>query len=563
MKTKTLNIKYLFLVLLLLLIALLSLFHFRIDLTSDKRYSISDQTKHLLRVNNQPLKVNLYLTGELNPGFTRLKKSTIDLLDEIKIYYGGSIDVNLINPSEAETDDQRNENYKALINKGMKPTAVYERDKEGKSIQKVVFPWLELRNGNRTVYVNLLKNVGGKSGEENLNISIENLEYELMDGIRQALNTTVTKIAFLEGNGELNEAQTYDISKSLSRYFQIDRGVIGDDAAVLSDYKLLIVAKPRTAFTETQKLILDQYIMNGGKVIWLIDGIQTAVDNLSLTGITPAMALDLNLGDMFFKYGVRIQPVILQDVQCLTVPVNIAPVGANPQFEPAPLLYAPLLLTSQQHPITKNITEVKTEFCSGIEILKNITDRNVDILLATSNNTHVIATPVNVDLGEIHDPTDKTYFNTGYVPVGVLVTGSFPSVFTNRMLPKVSNLNGFKDFSLKTSQLFVADGDIIRNETTGIASDSTTMELGLDRYSGVLYGNKDFLVNAVLYMTDDGGWMQLKSKSIKLRMLNKQLVTENNNLLILINIIIPFIVLILGGMVFNTIRKKRYQTKKF
>ena len=541
-------------------LALLSVFFFfRIDLTSEKRYSISQPTKTLLKKANAPLKVSIYLEGDLNPGFTRLKNSAKNLLDEMSVYAAEGIDMEFINPSTAATQAEREQKYLELEAEGMTPTAIYERDKEGKSIQKIVFPWVKMTYGNKTVVVNLLKNIRGLQGEENLNISIENLEFEITDGIRRLINSQVSKIAFIEGHGELNEAQTYDISKVLSRYFQIDRGTLATDATILAEYKAIIIAKPTQPFSESDKYIIDQYIMNGGKVLWLMDGVRVSMENLSTTGISPAIALDLNLDDLLFKYGIRIQPVLLQDVQCASVPVNIAPEGAQPQFEPTPWFFAPLLLTSSQHPISKNITEVRSEFVSTIEVVGENNNTKASLLLATSDNTHVFSTPASIDLSETHDTKDKNYFNMSYMPVSVLVEGEFESNFANRMRPKeITNAFPLLKKSLKTRQIFVADGDIIRNETNGIASDSTTLPLGFDRYMNQQFGNRDFIANAVLYLTDDEGWIDLRSRSLKLRLLNKQLVNNERLTIQLVSILTPLLLLAIFAVLYNILRKRKY-----
>ena len=534
-------------------------FFFRIDLTSEKRYSISQPTKTLLKKANAPLKVSIYLEGDLNPGFTRLKNSAKNLLDEMSVYAAEGIDMEFINPSTAATQAEREQKYLELEAEGMTPTAIYERDKEGKSIQKIVFPWVKMTYGNKTVVVNLLKNIRGLQGEENLNISIENLEFEITDGIRRLINSQVSKIAFIEGHGELNEAQTYDISKVLSRYFQIDRGTLATDATILAEYKAIIIAKPTQPFSESDKYIIDQYIMNGGKVLWLMDGVRVSMENLSTTGISPAIALDLNLDDLLFKYGIRIQPVLLQDVQCASVPVNIAPEGAQPQFEPTPWFFAPLLLTSSQHPISKNITEVRSEFVSTIEVVGENNNTKASLLLATSDNTHVFSTPASIDLSETHDTKDKNYFNMSYMPVSVLMEGEFESNFANRMRPKeITNAFPLLKKSLKTRQIFVADGDIIRNETNGIASDSTTLPLGFDRYMNQQFGNREFIANAVLYLTDEEGWIDLRSRSLKLRLLNKQLVNNERLTIQLISILAPLLLLAIFGVLYNILRKRKY-----
>jgi len=542
----------------LILLAIVSFFYFfRIDLTSDKRYSIADQTKSLMEKTDEPLKVVVYLEGDLNPGFMRLKKSTAGLLDELSVYASKNMDVSFENPSLADTPDAREKKYTELQSRGLLPTAVYERDKEGKSIQKVIFPWIEMTYKGKKVQVCLLKNIAGNSGEENLNISIENLEFEITDGIRRLVNTEVSKIAFIEGHGELSEAETFDISKTLSKYFQIDRGIIAGNATILDNYKAIIIAKPTKPFSESDKYIIDQYIMRGGRVLWLIDGVRVSKENLSTIGISPAMELDLNLNDQLFTYGVRINPVLLQDMQCASVPVNIAPPGATPQFEATPWYFAPLLLASPEHPVTRNITEVRSEFCSGIDIVGDNKLLKSQLLLATSDNTHILGTPTTIDLSQKIKAGDKTYFNVSYVPVAVAMEGIFQSDFANRMTPKgLTNTFPVKKQSFNTRQIVVADGDIIRNETS--SKDSVAVPLGYDRYMNQQFGNKDFILNSVLYLTDTDGWMQLRSNTLKLRLLNKRLTIEDRTTWQLINVLVPVCLLLLFGIGYQIIRKRKY-----
>ncbi|MDD3489837.1 MAG: gliding motility-associated ABC transporter substrate-binding protein GldG [Paludibacter sp.] len=532
---------------------------FRIDLSSDKRYSISDQTKRLLKSAEKTIDITVFLDGDLNPGFQRLKTSTRDMLEEMSVYAKKDIEVSFENPSKANNETERLKRYAELEAQGMTPTAIYERDKEGKAIQKIVFPWIKISSGEKTVYVNLLKNIRGNSGEENLNISIENLEFEITDGIRRVLNNEVTRIAFLEGHGELNEAETYSVSKILSRYFQIDRGVLADDASVLDGYRAVIIANPSQAFSESDKYIIDQYIMRGGRVLWLLDGVKLAAENLSTTGISPAIELDLNLSDQLFKYGVRLAPVLLQDIQSVQVPVNIAPQGAEPQFEPAPFYYAPLLLASYQHPITRNITEVKAAFASALEPVGENKELKNHLLLASSDNTHIVTTPATIEMSETADPNDKNYFNEAYVPVAMLSEGIFQSNFANRMTPpNLKNTAPLLQKSVATRQIFVADGDIIRNETNGVASDSTTLPAGFDRYMNRQFGNPDFIRNAVLYLTDEEGWLELRSRTLRLRLLNKNIVTEQRLFWQIINVATPVVLVLIAGLIYHRRRKRIY-----
>lgn len=552
------NRKNLLLLILLLTVIILSYFYFfRLDLTTDKRYSVSSQTKNLMEKIESPLEVVVYLDGDLNPGFQRLKKSTVELLEELSVYAGKSINIKYENPSLADSPEEREKRYTQLMNNGLTPTAVYERDKEGKSIQKIIFPWIEISSNGKKIPVCLLKNILGNSGAENLNISIENLEFEITDGIRRLVNKDVKKIAFLEGHGELTEAETYDISKSLSRYFQIDRGTLASNAAVLNDYKVVIIAKPIKPFSESDKYIIDQYIMNGGRVLWLLDGVRISKENLSTIGLSPAIELDLNLNDQLFRYGIRINSILLQDVQCASVPVNIAPANASPQFEPTPWYFAPLLLASPEHPVSRNITEVRSEFCSGIDVVGNNKQVDYQLLLATSDNTHIVGTPTTIDLSQKIKENDKSYFSGAYVPVAVSMEGIFDSDFANRMTPKgLANTTPTLKQSVRTRQIVVADGDIIRNEVS--RKDSASIPLGFDRYMNQQFGNKDFVQNAVLYLADNDGWMQLRSRTIKLRLLNKKIISEDRLFWQLTNVLTPLILLLLFGVGYQIIRKRKY-----
>ncbi|MHB9056006.1 MAG: gliding motility-associated ABC transporter substrate-binding protein GldG [Paludibacteraceae bacterium] len=547
------------LLVMLLLIGLSSFFFFRIDLTSDKRYSISYQTKNLMKSVQSPLQVTIYLTGDLNSGFLRLKKSTKEMLEELNAYTNGKINIRYKNPSESVSDKNPEQQYLELEKRGITATSVYDKDKEGKSIQKILFPWAELSYKGKTIPVNLLKNDPTLSGEENLNISIENLEFELTDAIRRLTNTTVEKIAFLEGHGELSEMETYDASKSLSRYFQIDRGAIGTNKNMLDDYKTVIIAKPTEPFNEKDKFVLDQYLMRGGTLLWLVDGVKISEQALAQLGQTPAMPYDLNLNDMLFRYGVRINPTLVQDVQSTLIPVNVAPKGQQPQFQPMPWVFSPLLLTSTNHVITKNLPPVKAQFASSIDLVGNDKAINKSLLLASSGRTHLLQTPADISLSNLPDIRDKNYYNIAYVPVGVSLEGTFQSVFANRITPpEIINPASIKKSSVPTRQIIIADGDIIRNDIQHSGDSVKALPLGLDRYTNQQFGNKDLIVNSILYLTDKKGWMKLRSRTIPLRLLNKDITTSKRTTWQIINVVLPLILLILIGIIYIRIRKIKY-----
>lgn len=541
------------------LIVLSGLTRFRIDLTSDKRHSISRQTKALMKSVDKPIDAVMYLDGDLNSGFLRLKNSTTEMLAELNARSKSSVNVRFDNPSESESPQMQEQKYIELESRGIIGTTVYDKDKEGKAIQKIVFPWVELSYEGKSIPVNLLKNDRNLSGEENLNISIENLEFELTDAIRRLTKKKIEKIAFLEGHGELNELETYEISKKLSRYFQIDRGVIGVETDVLDEYKAVIIAKPAEKFSEKDKFILDQYVMRGGSLLWLIDGVQISEESLATTGVSPVLPLDLNLNDLLFRYGVRINPVIVEDVQSTLIPVNIAPQDEKPEFQPIPWVFSPLLLTSSEHNATINTPPVKARFASMVEGVGSDETVTKTVILATSSNTHITPTPANIMLAFMPDLKDKDYFNFAHVPVGVVLEGTFTSVFANRMAPpEIQLAPQIIKSSKPTRQIVIADGDIIRNEVVQLDDSLQTLPLGFDRYTNQQFGNSEFITNAVLYLTDKDGWMELRSRTIPLRLLNKKNVSEQRILWQAINVVFPLLVLVVVGVVYQMSRKRKY-----
>lgn len=534
---------------------------FRIDLTTEKRYSISDNTKKLLADLHQPVILNIYLDGDLNSGFLRLRNSLRELLDEFSIYASKDFKYHFINPSKAETEEERNRTYLQLVERGMNPTTIYERDSEGKSIQKIIFPWVEIITKQDTFAVNLLKNIPGNSGSENLNISIENLEFELTDALRILNADVVKKIAFIEGHGELPEDYVYDASVAFSRYFQVDRGSLSDDPCILNDYEAIVIANPQTKFSETDKYVIDQYIMNGGKVLWFVDGVTFSTNDLSETGISPLVDKDLNLSDMLFCYGVRINPILLQDVQCVRMPVNVSG-NTNPQYESMPWFFAPLLLPNPSHPISRNITQVSADFCSSVDFVSGDEAVSKSILLSTSTATHFQTLPSMIDICEMPDENDKSFFNTAFIPVAVVLEGNFNSVFTNRLTPKgidesVSVVR--KNKSESTRMLVVADGDIIRNDVINTGGGFQVLPMGYDRYSGIQFGNKDFVLNALLYLTDEDDWFQLRNRTFRVRMLNKSKVYSNASFIKWTNVFIPIFLLVLCGGIYLLCRYFRYK----
>lgn len=525
---------------------------FRIDLTSDKRHSVSQPTKQLMAGLNQEVDVTIYLDGEMNSGFLRLKRSVVELLDELSIYAPEGINYSFTNPTSLPQEEQKRL-MQLFAENGISPTTIYERNRDGKSVQRLLFPWLRISYGDKQQWVSLLKNLKGNSGEENLNISIESLEFQLTDAIRLLTQKEIQKIAFIEGHGELSDYNTWDISLALSRYFQIDRGVLGTDASVLDDYKAIIIAAPTQPFSENDKYIIDQYIMRGGRVLWLIDGVRLDENSLSTTGMSPTIPMDVNLTDMLFRYGVRVNPMIVQDQQCLLVPVNVASEGEPAHFEPMPWYFAPLLLTSPNHPVSRNLPQVTGTFVSCLDMVGENENLRRDVLLATSNATHIISAPAAINVEEIELTPD--YFNLAYVPVAVALDGVFPSLFAHRLMPQnITNAPAKLKESVPTKQIVMASGSFISNDI----QDGQPLPVGYDRYTQTQFGNRDFFVNALLYLTDDQGWINLRNKQLKIRLINKNIATNARLPLQLINVGMPLLLLAIFGVVFLWMRRRVY-----
>lgn len=508
---------------------------YRWDMTDDNRYSISPSTKILLKSLDKPLEITILLEGELNAGFNRLKKSTLEIIDEFKVYA-------TIHSKHAANEIEQIP---------LEPTVIHERTHKGKITQTTIYPYALVRYGERTKIVSLLKNQRGLSGEENLNNSIENLEYAFSEAIRQLTQTKIEKVAFLEGHGELTEPYVHDITQSLAEYYQVDRGVLSNETGQLDDYKVVIIADPQQPFSEIDKYILDQYVMQGGRILWVINGVQFSEDLLSSQGNTPIIALDLNINDLLFRYGVRINPVLVQDLQCLLVPVDVSNNPSQSNWQPIPWTFAPLLLTSQSSPITCNIPQVSATMVSAIDFVGGNDGLHKDILLATSTASKLTTAPAHVDLSLGID--NENEFQYAYIPIAASIEGSFQSLYTHLLPPEevVQKAPLIKQ-SKPTKQIVIATGSAIRNEW----SEGAPVPLGYDRYTQMQFGNRDFIINAILYLSDDQGWIQLRKKDFSLRLINDQRAQQTHIIAQMISISIPLALLALAGIIIMQIRKR-------
>ena len=513
----------------------------RWDMTDDKRYSISAPTKALLQDLDAPLTITLLLDGEMNAGLLRLQKATQEMVEELGIYAAEGYQL-LDAPEQLLANGYGN----------LEPTVVHERTHKGQTAQTIIYPYAIVQYHDRSQVVTLLKNQRGLSGEENLNHSIENLEFVFAEAIRTLVQIEVEKIAFLEGHGELEERDVYDLTQQLAQYYQIDRGTLGTVSGVLDDYKAVIIADPQMPFSAADKYILDQYIMQGGRILWVVNGVRFSDDYLTSEGYTPIIALDLNINDMLFRYGVRINHSLVQDLQCLPVPVDVSNDPNHPNWQPMPWTYAPLLLTSQVSPITRNVAQVTATMASAIDIVGGEDGIRKEVLLATSSASRLTSAPAKVDLSMGNTNQD---FNQAFVPVAVSLEGVFPSIYAHLLPPEEITLAApLLRESKPTRQIVVAAGSTIRNDW----QQGQPLPLGYDRYTQMQFGNRDFMVNALLHLTDDEGWLQLRKKEFTLRLINDQRARQARIAAQVISIILPLALLAIVGGVFMLIRRKKY-----
>jgi ABC-2 type transport system permease protein len=530
----------------------------RLDLTSEKRYTLSDQSRKLIKSLDKPLEVILYLNGDLNPAFDRLRTSTTDMLDELSVYASHGITLRKVNPSAAPDEKTRQEHYLKMDKHGMRGTSVNEHDREGKLSSKVIYPWIELVYNGDTLPISLLKKNINLTPQEVLNTSAEELEYNLTEGIRVLTVSNPEKIAFIEGHGEWSEPYVYEATNLLSRYYSVDRGQLSGNPEELLPYKVLIIASPQKAFSEKEKFALDQYLMNGGSILWLVDGTKISQQEFDGTGESSTLKQDVNLDDLLFTYGVRINPVTVQDMQCTAIRLASSEAGAKESFTTLPWYFAPLLIPSAENMITHNISPLKSEFVSTISFVGN-DQLKKQVLLTTSPNAHTLRVPEKVSLRYVEMPAEESYFNEPNLPVAGLIEGEFPSAFINQLTPDscIELPQGRLSESKNTRMIVVATGSIIKNEWKGQRGEAQPVPVGFDEVSGEQLENADFISNTVNYLARNDQWLNLRSHNYKLRLLNKQAINEQRGLWEIINIAIPPILLLIAGFAYSRFRKRK------
>lgn len=528
--------------------------HKRFDLTEDSRYTLSTASIDIIEHVESPIIIDIFLEGENFPSeFRRLQTETKQLLEEFASE-NSNIIFNFFNPLEDEAN--RDIIIQQLTQRGLTPMQMSIQE-NGSSTQAIIFPWALASYNNQTVTIPLIKNKIGTNQQQLVSNSVQHLEYAFADGFRKLTTPKSKKIAILKGNKQLEDKYIADFVKKLGEYYLIAPFTLDSVAKqpqktlkALNNFDLIISAKPTEAFTEPEKLVLDQYTMNGGKSLWLTDAVAMEKDSLyNALGTSYAVERDLNLTDFFFKYGVRINPVMVASLY--SAPITLAMgEGSQSQFQNLRWPYSPFGNSNSNHPIVNNLDLVKFDFVNQIDTLKNGISKT--ILLQTEALTRLEGTPKKISLDVVTQEQNPKEFASGKETLAVLLEGEFTSVYSNRIKPfKITN---DKDKSTPTKMVIIADGDIIKNDLIK----NVPQELGFDRWTGKNYGNKEFLLNTVNYLLDDNGLINIRSKEIAVAFLNRQKITAQKTKWQLINIALPLVLLALFGFGFNYFRNKKY-----
>jgi ABC-2 type transport system permease protein len=538
--------------LLLLNVASYSIFE-RFDLTKDQRYTISSAALNTISDVESPIIIDVYLSGDDFPSeFRRLQTETKQLLEEFSSS-NKNIVFSFINP--LEEDLNRELNIQQLAKRGLTPMRLSVQE-NGKSTEEVIIPWALASYNNTTVIIPLIKNKIGASQQELVTNSVQHLEYAFADGFSKLTKPKHRKIAILKGNNQLDDKYIYDFVKKLGEYYLIAPFTLNSVAnnpqkslENLKAFDLIISAKPTESFTEEEKLVLDQFTMQGGKSLWLMDAVSIEKDSLYASGKNVAIPRDLNLTDFFFKYGIRINSSLVSTPY--SAPITLAMgEGSESQFQHLKWPYSPLASSENNHPIVNNLNLVKFDFSNQIDTLKNGIKKT--ILLQSAPLSGLESTPKEISLDIVTQELTPSDFNNGKQTLAVLLEGTFTSVYKNKIKP--FSLSESNDDSVPTKMIVIADGDVIKNDVLR----NVPQELGFDRWTGKTYGNKEFLLNAVNYLLDDDGLINIRSKEISVAFLNQEKIEKQKTTWILINILLPLLLLALFGLGFNYYRKKKY-----
>jgi|TARA_B110000483_G_scaffold241915_1_gene326160 ABC-2 type transport system permease protein len=548
------------LVILVLINVITSKVFFRFDLTSDHRYSLTGATINELNNLDDIIFIRVYLDGELPANYKRLKEATKEILDEFRAYSDQNIEYEFINPSESDDEKTRRSIYQELTKQGLQYNNI--RFKEGDTYsEKIIFPGAIFSYQGRELPIQLLKSQMGSDETSTVNNSIQQLEYELASIIKKLLRYKPLSIAFIEGHGELNEFETVDIVNALSDQYSVSRVRIDGKLEALRFFDAAVIAGSKTAWNEKDKFVLDQFIMNGGKTIWLVENVHASMDSLKTANTTMGVPIDVNLNDILFKYGVRVNSDLIQDLQSRPIPIITGYSGNQPKQEFFPWLFYPLSIPTGDHPIIKNLDALKTEFVSTIDTL-GVPNIKKTILLTSSEYSKVIKTPTRISLNMLREEPDNRQFTRGKQTFGVLLEGTFTSNFKNRIPPQIArNIEiNYRETSSENKMIVISDADLMRNQYNPASKEYYA--LGFDKFTNRTYSNKELFLNSFNYLLDESGLIEARTKEFKIRVLDSTKVSSEKGFWQIINTGIPIVMIVLFGMAQFYVRRKKYGLKK-
>ncbi len=549
-------------ILLIILVNRLSgLAFFRLDLTAEKRYSLSVESREVLRNLNDIVFVRVYLDGDLPADLIRFRESIRESLQEFKAYAGPNLIYEFINVYEEDNEEELNEKMRELSGKGLNVTDVQLRDSKGGTQTKIIFPGALITYKEAEFPVNLLKNNPALPYQKNLENSIQSIEYEFIKAISSLTDESLRKIAFVEGQGELDFYETYDISAELSLFFQVDRGQINGDFNSIKDYEAIIIASPEQKYSEQDKFVLDQYLMQGGRILFFLEPVEANEDSL-VNGQTFTYFNDPGIYDLLFKYGVRVEYNIVKDLQCNFKRIQTSINDQNPRTRIIPWWYSPLLSGSGDHFLTRGLNYIKSDYVSALDTTAS-GGKEKTVLLSTSDSSSIVSNPVYISLREMIEAPERNTFNDGRLPIAILVEGEFESFYKNYGIP--SGVRGITEQDRKTRGngiiMVTGDADMIRNPVSMQGGQWVPGVLGYDRNTRQTFGNKEFIMNVVNYMTGDQSLIRLRAKEFKLRLLDRAKLRNKNERLkwTLLNTVLPVLIVVLSGVIFSQFRKRKFQ----
>ncbi|MDL2251826.1 gliding motility-associated ABC transporter substrate-binding protein GldG [Odoribacter sp. OttesenSCG-928-J03] len=531
----------------------------RLDITNDKRYTLSDNTRQLLKDLDRNIHIDIFLAGNLPPGMQKLQYATTRMLEEFGRMTRNKITYELIDPADIKELEEKKQLVQYLAVRGIIPVNFNRTTSDDRLQQQFLFPGLIAYDDSTEVSVNLWKNVPGYGSDENINYSIESLEYELTNAIRLITRKEKKSIAFLTGQGEYDYPELSDMAKTLLHYYHVD--FVNTDTLGLNieEYHALIIAGPSEKFSEKAKYIIDQYVMHGGRILWCLDEVKVNHEALQTQETTYAVYNPLDIEDMLFKYGVRINPDLLIDGNCVRIPVVTGMRGASPEYTPAPWYFSPLLLSHGNHPVTSGIAPVRIEYANSIDTVGGNSALKKTVLLASSEYSALLKTPCPVSLSITEEKMTPEKFNKKNVAVAVMVEGVFQSLYRYNRREEGAVNTGFRPESPHNRMIVISDGDIIRNRVRGVGENMQVMPLGYDEYSDRMYGNRDFILNCINTLCDDEGWMQLRGRTLSMYLLDKTKLKIEQTYWQVVNLLFPIGLVFLGGGLFYFFRRRKYR----